>query len=73
MEYARKELSPEELGKVTGGAWTFDTLTQQELDFYNALQEAWEEAEIMHEWDKQKDIEIQINAFIDRMDVKYNA
>ena len=61
------------LEQVTGGTWSFDTITPAELKKYNALQEAWEEAEMEQNWEVQGRLEKKINAFIDRMDAKYGA
>lgn len=67
----KKELNLEALKKVAGG-WTYDTISKEDLDRYNALQEAWEDAEMKQEYDLQPAIEAQINRFIDEMNAKYN-
>ena len=68
-----KELRMDDLEIVTGGSWNFDTLTSEELDEYNALEDARLEADMAGDWTKVNALETQINAFIDRMDLKYGA
>lgn len=69
----RKELNLNDLKKITGGTWNFNTLTPEELAEYTALQDAWNEADLSQDWDLQRAIESRINAFIDRMDARYGA
>ena len=68
-----RKLSLDQMKTVTGGAWNFDSLTPAELKEYNDLQDLWQKAEDEQQWDIQRTIEQQINAFIDRMDAKYGA
>ena len=68
-----RELRMDEIETVTGGAWNFDTLEPEELAEYEALENERLEADLNSEWTKVNEIEAQINAFIDRMDLKYGA
>ena len=52
-------------------AWDFTTITPEERAEFQALDEARADADLAGEYDKVRELEAQINAFIDRMTAKY--
>ena len=52
--------------------WTFDDLTPEELAEYQKLEDDRAMASAEGDYDKEKELEQKINAFLTRMDRKYN-
>ena len=64
-----RKLEKEDLKEVSGGSWTLETLTAEEIDEYNAIRDYFYETYKVHGDLEPCNAEAQ--DFIDRMDAKY--
>ena len=68
------KLNMEDLEKVTGGKWSTQTLTLDELSEYLQLKKAYEDSFKFGNKSSEHDAALaNLNAFYDRMDEKYGA
>ena len=71
MNTNKKELNQEELEKISGGEWTFKTLTPSERAEYEVLERDYQAAR--DDEDKWEAAERALRAFKARMDAKYGS